>query len=87
MHLANLFVKGVEIFSLANDVCGNPLEAFHFRLKNYFNGIFFQLSYGYCISNNKEFFKKELSSDEMHYVADFPDKNSNEFKKLIFFLL
>lgn len=63
MHLANLFLKGMEHFSLANDVCGKPIDEKSFLIWKFFNGIFFQLSYYNCISNNKEFIKNHFTDE------------------------
>lgn len=39
MHLENLLLKGIEKFSLANDVCGKPIDEKNFFIWKYFNGI------------------------------------------------
>ena len=45
MHLAALFVRGIEYASFANDICGNPMEPINFCLSNYFEGSVFQYVY------------------------------------------
>lgn len=68
MHLGNLFMRAIEHFSFANDVCGDPIPAHLFHVGNYFNGVFFQLSYSNCQANNKEFFES-LCGDEFMIVS------------------
>lgn len=59
----------MEHFILANDVCGKPIDNKNFYIWKFFNGVFFQLTYYHCISNNKEFIKSHLP-DEMALVSN-----------------
>ena len=45
MHLAALFIRGVENAHFANDTCGNPIKPYNFLLSNYFDGSVFQEMY------------------------------------------
>lgn len=65
MHLANIFMRAIEHISFANDVCGNPVNANYFRIGSYFQGIFFQLSYSHCHTNNKDFYETYLHNEDM----------------------
>ncbi len=67
-HLANLFLRAVEHLSIANDVCGNPVEPGFFMINTFFNGIFFQLCYSNCTTNNSIFIEK-IVSDEKRGVS------------------
>jgi hypothetical protein len=84
MHIGNLFMRGIEHFSFANDVCGNPINASHFHIGKVFNGVFFQLSYSNCQSNNKEFFESLCANE---FIALTISSQVETLKKLVHYKL
>lgn len=45
IHLASLFLRGIETAKFINDVCGEPFDFNNFRLVNYFDGPVFSYLY------------------------------------------
>jgi hypothetical protein len=45
VHLATVFVHGVQTLQFVNDVCGFPMNDFNFEINGFFDGLTFQIYY------------------------------------------
>jgi hypothetical protein len=67
--LASLFLKGVEMASFANGVCGEPMKAYNLIVSNYFDGTVFQKVYNTLHhSNNGNLSENQFVIIKKNYV-------------------
>lgn len=58
INLASIFLRGIEMLDLLNQITGHPFKTHFFKLKNYFDGNVFQLMYEKVYSDDSEFHEK-----------------------------